>query len=820
MLYGQFQKIVESISRKRRQRKLRRDSEELGTQEFWRRRERAESRHFKFLKLRFNIRSHIINGRDNVRILRGSAASMLRASVLGILLLVVAVAIDTELNFIPSNPVFSAGTFSGIAVPVTAALLGFYLATVGIILGNAYHDVSSAVRQLILSNRETKLYLSSVGMSIAMGLAIILAENTGITTIGYSVTGLYVLLVCFSGWALAKLALDAFDLFNPITLADEPLQRLYRAIVHLDSKGFLLDDAVLQRTALNADYTLTTLTEIIRLTKERKSVSRDQLARMAQLFLAQMQVYAQRKHRLRPDSGWYIRKPSYPRWVESSQSARDLALRTSTSLQAEYSPVTDWLERRAAELVCAMVEACVITNDRDAALEIIYAASHTSQRLAECSWLDDAIEFSTIISDFIRSLQVNNETVNALSSQPPFLMTGILLGWKNGVASWPEEISHVVETTNWDKRKTTEVQIHGPSRVQQVAQDMLRQVQAEGIIEGHRITPDWYLRSALASEYLLSLREFADGIPKTLERYVGARHVGARPSSPKVQAMAGAAALHMKTTQEIVRRLEDLQKGHDLGDTPEIESLPNSINRLRSIILIQLAQALEQLEPEQVKTDPDWFGQTLFTLLHHTEQAIVDGETSVVSGVFKNILTASLKLHVHVNSTYRPPTYEITSAVLNPVLDLLELSGLAIIYEELGDDESAKPVRNAWHHWRNRELAIETVLNALDIASGIFTPMSMMRTNWETRLVNKIHEYGYSTPTYSPFGDVPVKDIRPPLVRMLGVMETGHSLSLHPYVLFAGEVIGPLSGQSDEKLRTRPGLKHYYETKDFQEGRA
>ncbi len=363
MRHGQFrdlpQRIVEFLSYKLRHRKLRRDSEELKTQKFWRRREEAESRRFKFLRSRFAIRSHIVNAKDDIGILRRSAASILSGSaVLGLLLLVVVVvaeiALDnyTEFKFIPSNAVFSVGTFPSIAVPVLAALLGFYLATVGIVLGNAYHDVSSSVQQLILANKETRLYLLSVGMSIMTGLANVLVGSMRIITVGYLVTSMYVLLVCFSGWALAKLALGAFDLLNPVTLAGEPLQRLYRAIIHLDSKGFLLDDAVLRATASNADRTLTTLTEIIRLTKERKSVNRDQLAEMAELFLAQIQIYARRKHRLRSDSGWFILKPSYPRWVESNESARDLALKTSTALQAEHSPATDWLEKRAAELVC------------------------------------------------------------------------------------------------------------------------------------------------------------------------------------------------------------------------------------------------------------------------------------------------------------------------------------------------------------------------------------------------------------------------------------------------------------------------------------
>lgn len=521
MRYGQFSalpgKIAETLSSKLRQRKLRRDWDEVMTQEFWSRRERSESRRFRLLRIRFGIRSRIVSAQEHIGTLWSSTASMLSASaILGFLLLIIIVAVEAALSFyttlelIPTEPDLNVASFPAIAVPVLAALLGFYLATVGIVLGNAYHDVSSVVRHLILANRETRFYLWSVGISIGVGLAIVLTNNTGILSFGYLVLGAYALLVCFSGWALARLAIGAFNLMNPITLAREPLDRLYRAIRHLDSRGFLFDDAVLRSTALGASYTLDTLAEITRLTKDRESVDRAELARMLEILLQQTSVYAQKKHRLRPESGWFIREPSYPRWVESNESARDIALKTSTSLQPEYSPTEDWLERRVAELVSAGLEACAKTNDRDAALRITNATSRTVHILSEYSRLDDATTFSKIISDCIWNIDIQNETVDTLSSQPSFMMTSLMLGWKNAISSWPEEVKRVVETTEWDRQKTEVVEIRGPARVRRIAQDLLQQIYSEHIIEGHRTTPNWFLQSTLASEYILSLREFAD----------------------------------------------------------------------------------------------------------------------------------------------------------------------------------------------------------------------------------------------------------------------------------------------------------------------
>ena len=834
MRYGQFRalprRIIEILSSKLHQRKLRRDWEEIRTQEFWSRRERSESRRFRLLRMRFSIHSSIVNTQGNFGILRNSIASMLIPStVFSLLLMAIVVFVETTVNFyttlklIPEGPGFSVSAFPAIAVPVLAALLGFYLATVGIVLGNAYHDFSSAVRHLILANRETRLYLWSVGISIGVGLAIVLTNNTGILSFGYLVLGAYVLLVCFSGWALARLAIGAFNLMNPITLAVEPLDRLYRAIRHLDSKGFLLDDAVLRTTALEASYTLDTLAEITRLIKNRESVDRTQLARMLEILLRQTRIYVQKKHRLRPESGWFIREPSYPRWVESDESARDIALKTSTSLQAEYLPVSDWLEKRVAELVSAALEACAKTDDRDSALRIVNAAANTVHILAECSRLDEARTFSKIISDRIWSIKIQNETVDALAPQPSFIMTSLLLGWKNAISSWPEEVKRVVETTEWDRRKTEVVQIRGPARVRRIAQDLLRQIHSEHIIEGRRITPDWFLTYALASEYILSLREFADSISRTISYYADGSTM--KGISPQAQAIAGTGTLQMLSKANLVTEtvlgsieaLGELQHGHPTEASPEIEALPENIKKIRASVLIGLGEVLEELLPEQTKSSPDYFGETLFTLLYHAEQAMSDRNVLIINHIFSSILTASLKLYYHLLSTYKPPTYESRPAVFNPVLDILDLSGLAIIYEELQGDESAKSVRQAWRDRMNSldnpKDAATYILDILDMASGTFPLITSMRLNWERHLADKVVECGYATPTYPPFEEIPTREA-PTLIKMLG-MTSYQSLSLNPYLIFAGEVIAPLSGESDQKLRKRRGLRRYYDRKDF-----
>ena len=55
------------------------------------------------------------------------------------------------------------------------------------------------------------------------------------------------------------------------------------------------------------------------------------------------------------------------------------------------------------------------------------------------------------------------------------------------------------------------------------------------------------------------------------------------------------------------------------------------------------------------------------------------------------------------------------------------------------------------------------------------------------------------------------------MIKLLGVLQSFPSVSVSPRAIFAAEVIGPLSGESDEVLRARRGLRRYWEARDHRD---
>ena len=816
-------------------RNLRSELRKQSTESYWRRRQNPRFRKLRPAHYKPGLKASIDAAQRTTRpipgIIRSAIIPILMALMVGFILLGAAVTAEFFLdcyvwpNLIPPEPSLSSlDPFPILAVQVLASLLGFYLASVSIVLGTSYHDVSADTRDLVLGSPRTKIYLATVGTAIGGGLTLVLLGSLDVPY-GYMTVGVYVLIVVSAGWSFVQLAYGAFRLFDPTALSEEPLIGLYRVFGQLSSDSLRQNESALQIAAQKANRDLLILAELISMTSDRVSIDRGRLAAIVRNLLRGVQFYAQGKHLLSSTSAWFLREPSYPRWVESSESEVSIALRTATSLPAGWEPSVDWVEKRSAELASAAIEACVTANERDSALSITNELARTAYTLARCYRIDEAMTFACVIRDRCWIIKESNPAAVVITAAPPIILAHLLLGWRDAITDWPNEIQRIVEQTKWDSRRTETVPVRGSQRVWETAQRLLDEVKSERNVQGNRATPDWYLKLALSDACLLSLREVANELPKSLDDFLTPDLTSVSPEATATLGLQGLetlakAQLVTNTLPQVVENLDKLMLGNDREKGDEFELLSQGVKRSRVKVLGRISEAVLELRPERSKSEPDLFGQCLFTLVHYTEDSIAKGHTSEVREVFPKVLRATFALQEYLQHTYQAPTYQVNTTILDPVMDILELSGLALVYAALRNDQSDLPIREAWGNLLEslpQADAASRVLNMLDLVDGYLSrgisPRSIARTEWEMRLSRQVREAGYAQPTSHPFEEQRTWNA-PPLIKMLGVSERGGSISLKPRAIFAAEVIGPLSGESEEALKRRRGLRRYYEKRN------
>lgn len=523
-LIGDMGRLVLEAARRRERssgrRDLKRELRDQAAPDYGRRREEAQARRFRLVRLRhgFGLRSRSF--RDRAATVRADAAGMLPAFGGGALAFGAAWAIEAALagyavpRIVPAGEA-PLGVVPAIAVPVAATLLGIYFASVGIVLSTSYQRVSVRVRYLVLGDARRRGRLRTIVFAIGWGIALALLPGFGIPY-GYAVASSYVVLVALSAYYLIRLNADAFALFDPAALSVEPLSAIARSIDRIGATGLSGDDAVLGAAAREADSNLDTLAELIALRAVRSPARQGSLADMAESLLVLVRHYSREKHLLAPDSRWFIPKPVYPRWVEADPSLVEIVLRTAMPLPARSQPVPDWLETRSAHVAAAAIEACVSSDDRNSALRIMKALRITVQALAEAGHTDDALAVAGIVRDRCGGIQSGKTAALPVVSEIPTVFASLFLGWIEAAASWPDEARSAVASAEWGTDAEA-VRIRGPRRVRDAAQRLLRESQSEHAVDGKRTTPDWYLRHALATEYVIALREFAQLLPDLLD---------------------------------------------------------------------------------------------------------------------------------------------------------------------------------------------------------------------------------------------------------------------------------------------------------------
>ena len=708
--------------------------------------------------------------------------------------------------------------FPTLAVPVLASFLGFYLATVGIVVGNSYSKASAGVRRLLLIDEGLKRHLWWLGVAIGYGLVLVLLRSLGVT-FGYMTLIAYALVVALGGWAFMQLAFGAFNLFDPALLSKDPLLRLSRSIDNFNSDALLGNDALLNRWARDANASIQNIAELIDLAGERKQRSRESLVCVTKFLMNAVRSYTAKKHLLSLTGGWFLRRLTYQRWEEASEWEIQPALQTSTPLLPEEEPVTDWLEQQAARVASAAFKVCIEANDGNSAIRITKSAADTARVLAECSLIDEALSFASTFHKECSTLRPSSEEVAHIWAANPFsIFMGLLVGWRKGVLSWPSNICETVETTKWRDTKTNTVQIRGPSRLRRDGQRLLDQIQAEQAISGCRVTPDWYLRSELAISGLTALGDFAKELPHALDQYFP--NESNAKDAPQIRAVAGLQALQtLRKCQLVIDALSEAKTGLEAlvrGNSPtaptEFESLRTHIQSRFNESLGLLAETLRDLPMDSSGSSPDFSGRIFSTLVHHIEQAVASGDAELVKRAFPSILPSAASRFDHLVATHETPGWLPGPRVYAPIVDVLELSGLALLYEALRGDNSAEPVRTAWRDWiqeaNPHEVRAKQVLNILDTVASSIPLVGMTRLEWIDRLSDQVIEAGYAFPRY-PFRNEPAKNA-PRLIRILGVSDRRDMPAVNPRAIFAAEVVAPLSGESDSQLRSRHGLDAYY----------
>ena len=235
----------------------------------------------------------------------------------------------------------------------------------------------------------------------------------------------------------------------------------------------------------------------------------------------------------------------------------------------------------------------------------------------------------------------------------------------------------------------------------------------------------------------------------------------------------------------------------------------------RRAINRHVAQSLAASEPRSTAREPDDFGAATMLLMNEVAHAvrtegIQDGGASLAE-----IWSAAVKIRARDEAAWRRVGGSVPIESSAPVAAALALSGAVFAYAVSHGQAEEDAVSDLQHIVR-RGLGRSSVGSALDAwdlfegGVGVLDGLGWVtrRVGWLRTLTTHLAERGWATTLDQP--SLPADT--PELLRLIEMQDTdaGAGCAVWPGTAFAVRVLGTMSGESEEALRQRPGLRSYY----------
>ncbi len=722
-----------------------------------------------------------------------------------------------------ANRILREGSYSTLLTTyaqIAGILLGLYFAGISAVLSTAYANVPDNVREKLINEKFGNVYIKVValfgGIALILLITIILGYEPGVLNIVFvSVLGLVALL------GFVNLGLRTFVFFNPTALSKDLYPEIIRWIKAATPKGFRFKDVSFQNYyRIRAEEYIDTIINIIELACPKKYLKGKPLNELSGNILAVMAAYTLWKNQIPGNSYWFRRKLQFPNWLTAGHSEVEIAVKTGTAIKGKEIPDLSWFEEITKKGIVKINAAHLENNDLLNVADLYnnlcsyyrFITSNYGCRETQSIWV--SLNPKNIFLRKARPQEYETgesqkaELMNKLGCIDTYWagFLNIILGFFDSIRR--EEIAEFHKTINdinWENEKAIYL-TNVPREVLTELESLQNLINNELKIERSISTAPWYQRQLALRGLTKYLDSGLNTLVKTLEEnlipdceyYI--ENEEPFLASHSIQSGLEACAKlqsHLKETKAIIENVMRLKKVEDyiFWPTLDLSNYENRIKRARELLVIKLAQSAEGFYDIDYNPDfPDYFGQIYCYIAQECYETMASGNEKIFEIIFPpyfNLcLTASEKLRQSLTYVTAEDRFGF---MVQPLQDLISLSGYAMIYSDLYNKGFNRITRALWEKYFAGHGDLEKIIGLLHyiithpFVSFRLYARGIQRTAWEQDFSNKLKSAGIEYLSYEdmlliePRTDIYVT----PLIRAV-VKQSGHLRLFDPRVVFGG----------------------------------
>ena len=666
-------------------------------------------------------------------------------------------------------------------VAVASTLLGLYFTTIYVVVGNAYAQVPGDVRQLLAQEKIGNRYIRAVALLASTALLLLTAHALGQPP-GVVPLLVVVGLAMFALLGFAQMALRVLDFFDVTTLLNHLTPEITRWIRAATPRGFAWRDPSFQAAyQKSAARSLQTYVHLIDVAIARKDLHGERLASLGSRSLILLQFYVAVKADIPLESLWFERISQRRDWLVSSSMEISTSLMCGTPLTPQTTPDLLWFEKRISKIVVRIMRHLLDENEFLAAANLASQVQKTLWLMGAHFAVEEGAELHRAVYDLVLA-KVQNEAITAddlrvlspdrqrdvalllaIVDSLGLALINLQLGLIHQLPAQTEaNFESVIEKIDWRRSGALhKIALCGPAKRE--LESLQQQLAFEVAIEGHTITPSWYQTQTAARGMARTLGESYTRLADEWEISFVKRAQNLQNENQFIFAAqiveCGLEACdrfcaHLESVKTCFETMKQMRRDTD-DKWPETdwEALNARVLLMRRRLIEVFGQLATRLATIPAIADvPDFFGHSYMILAQECADALQEDE-KLFATLFPNFFDAVWLAHDRVLHDYQNKAHDSFLMVhsLEPLVDLMTISGLALIYSELDGKDFWQHVCKIWDSALETSQDVSTVLKLLNHAGEqTIQPRISVRMNWERQLKEVLREHGLKERIFDP----------------------------------------------------------------------
>lgn len=715
----------------------------------------------------------------------------------------------------------AAARLYGTLASLAGLFVSLYFTAVGFLTNALYAGASRELRATVLREQISTFYIRLVLGLGALSLFFLAAEAIGHTTralavLVTSVTGIFAL------FGAGSLLGGTLRFFNPANFAADARRALSKLFGYLTPEStWMAEPSVQGAVRERAREALGLFDEARRLCESEELPSSS--LEVGQHTVALLNAYWNVKPVIGAESAWWQPSPEPEDWFLASKPAIDAALQRGTSLKLETAPDRLWVERALSPAVARTLGELAGREKWSYASQLLGATGTAIETASEHFFV---AEGAHILSNAEKALlecatQAPDEDVrdrgaqfsdvwDALGAAHVQLMIGARRSLRR-IA--PDALRDTLADIDWGDDAAVSASPFMPDAKERL-ETLGATLRFERAIEGSVMSPAWYRAEFLLPDLLGGLHRRVEQLEQRKEQLLedahaslseGEKHFSAAHLARRGLEIQRQWSLFVEAAKEMDEQLRSVARADEFElPTFDWKSVCKSAQRCEQRAIDRLLELvptlLLRLEDSRSR---DLIGHIYTVATDRCAATIVSGEAERFSDLFHQTfnLGAFLWARVPLKDT-RHTEWNQARIGVQPALDLMALSGLALARDEVDGPGFWQPVRETWNYFMEvsgvppRERIEQLLLIGKNAATTFgVPPRSTIRTGWRRSMSQNLRERGFDVGYHS---SKPSRPASRPL--LAAILSGGHQGIERPIDIFLGAYVAARSESAGLEL--------------------